>query len=155
MNLSASPHHAHGLSHLMEAATTLAQLTGVAPPPNAADLQSPSQPPVVTMIPPQFSPIQTTTAAERRTTAPSASAGKSSIGNNNKIFPQRLMDILNDETLADTITWLPHGRSFVIVRPDVFTEQVLPRYLPSPNDNARGSSKPPKYPSFTRKLNRW
>jgi hypothetical protein len=67
-----------------------------------------------------------------------------------EIFPQRLLAILSDSSLTDIVTWLPQGRSFVIVRPDVFTEQVLPKYLP-PVD-ARGST---KYPSFTRKLNRW
>jgi len=66
------------------------------------------------------------------------------------IFPQKLMAILNDASLSDVISWLPHGRSFVIIRPDVFTEEVLPKYLP-PVD----SRNPTKYPSFTRKLNRW
>jgi hypothetical protein len=66
------------------------------------------------------------------------------------IFPQRLLSILSDKSLLDVVTWLPHGRSFVIIRPDVFTEEVLPKYLP-PVD-ARAST---KYPSFTRKLNRW
>ncbi|GKY92268.1 hypothetical protein MPSEU_000197900 [Mayamaea pseudoterrestris] len=67
-----------------------------------------------------------------------------------EIFPQRLFAILNDPALTDVVSWLPHGRSFVIIRPDVFTDQVLPKYLP-PTD-ARGST---KYASFTRKLNRW
>jgi hypothetical protein len=67
-----------------------------------------------------------------------------------EIFPQRLMDILSDQLLTDVISWLPHGRSFVIVRPDIFTSKVLPKYLPSVD--SRTST---KYPSFTRKLNRW
>lgn len=67
-----------------------------------------------------------------------------------EIFPQKLMEILADFSLSEIISWLPHGRSFVIIRPDLFCEQVLPRYLP-PADS-RGST---KYPSFTRKLNRW
>lgn len=66
------------------------------------------------------------------------------------IFPQRLLAVLNNESLSDVISWLPHGKSFVIIRPDVFTEKVMPTYFP-PVD-ARGST---KYPSFTRKLNRW
>jgi len=65
-------------------------------------------------------------------------------------FPERLLKTLNDTSLSDIVTWLPHGRSFVIIRPDVLTEKVLPKYFP-PVD-ARGST---KYPSFTRKLNRW
>jgi HSF-type DNA-binding len=67
-----------------------------------------------------------------------------------EIFPQRLMAMLQDDSLNDVISWLPHGKSFVIVRPDVFTERVLPKFLP-PVD-ARSCT---KYPSFTRKLNRW
>ena len=67
-----------------------------------------------------------------------------------EIFPQRLMAVLNDVSLSDVVSWLPHGKSFVIIRPDVFTEKVMPAYFP-PVD-ARGST---KYPSFTRKLNRW
>lgn len=67
-----------------------------------------------------------------------------------EIFPQRLMDMLNDPTVSDIITWLPHGLAFVIIRPDLFTDRVLPKYLP-PAD-VRSST---KYPSFTRKLNRW
>ena len=67
-----------------------------------------------------------------------------------EIFPQKLMEILADSSLTEIISWLPHGRSFVIIRPDLFCEEVLPRYLP-PADS-RGST---KYPSFTRKLNRW
>lgn len=67
-----------------------------------------------------------------------------------EIFPQKLMEILADSSLTEIVSWLPHGRSFVILRPDLFCEEVLPRYLP-PADS-RGST---KYPSFTRKLNRW
>jgi hypothetical protein len=67
-----------------------------------------------------------------------------------EVFPQRLLCILNDPSLSDVVTWLPHGRSFVIIRPDVFMEEVLPKYLP-PAD-AKSST---KYASFTRKLNRW
>jgi len=63
-----------------------------------------------------------------------------------EIFPQKLMEILSNANDNDSeiISWLPHGQSFVIIRPDLFCEQVLPRYSVST-----------KYPSFTRKLNRW
>jgi len=67
-----------------------------------------------------------------------------------EIFPQKLMEIISDRNLSDIISWLPHGHSFVVVRPDIFTAKVLPKYLP-PID-ARSST---KYSSFTRKLNRW
>jgi hypothetical protein len=78
------------------------------------------------------------------------SASSRSTNSKRVIFPQQLLSILSDKSLSDVVTWLPHGRSFVIIRPDVFTEEVLPKYLP-PVDARAGT----KYPSFTRKLNRW
>jgi hypothetical protein len=63
-------------------------------------------------------------------------------------FPQRLMAILSDSSLSDVISWLPHGRSFAIIRPDALAERVLAKYLPDPRSST-------KYASFTRKLNRW
>lgn len=65
-----------------------------------------------------------------------------------EIFPQRLFQMLADSSVSDAISWLPHGRSFVVIRPDVFSERVLPLYF-----HSRASTT--KYPSFTRKLNRW
>lgn len=65
-------------------------------------------------------------------------------------FPRRLMAALADETLCDIISWLPTGKSFAIMKPDVFIHQVLPKYFGAPS--SRGST---KYQSFTRKLNRW
>lgn len=129
-----------GLCHLVEAATALSKLVEAPQPTNSVQQ--------VTLAP----------------AVPAASAEKPLISddddesckkngvrcNKREIFPQRLMAILNDAALVEIVTWLPNGRSFVIVRPDVFTDTVLPKYLP-PVD-ARGST---KYPSFTRKLNRW
>ena len=91
--------------------------------------------------------------------APTSPAAKPPAAQQREIFPQRLLAILNDTSLSDIVSWLPHGRSFVIIRPDVFTEHVLPKYLPPAVDvaarsgNVNGSAT--KYPSFTRKLNRW
>jgi hypothetical protein len=62
-----------------------------------------------------------------------------------KIFPQRLMEILSDERYNDSISWLPHGRAFVIKNRKLFGETVMPKYF----------SRKAKYSSFTRKLNRW
>lgn len=69
-----------------------------------------------------------------------------------EIFPQRLLAILSEPSLTDVISWLPNGRSFVILRPDVLAEEILPKYLP-PAEYGRGGTV--KYLSFTRKLNRW
>lgn len=78
-------------------------------------------------------------------------------------FPRRLHALLNDSSVSDVISWIPHGKSFVVIRPDVFATHVLPRYFTpegsnSPNARGNGGSAPQcvhKYPSFTRKLNRW
>lgn len=60
------------------------------------------------------------------------------------IFPQILMRILSDPANADSITWLPNGKAFVIINAEKFTKNVLPKYF--------GKT---KYASFTRKLCRW
>ena len=73
-----------------------------------------------------------------------------------EIFPQRLMRILSDQSIVDIITWLPHGRSFVITQPEILAENILPKYFPeSSTSSNKSSSTAVKYPSFTRKLNRW
>lgn len=59
-------------------------------------------------------------------------------------FPQRLMEILSNEEYSDIITWLPHGKSFIIYKKKKFAADILPLYF-----------KQAKYTSFTRKLNRW
>lgn len=85
-----------------------------------------------------------------------------------EIFPMKLHALLADPAVRDVISWLPQGKSFVVLRPDVFAASVLPRYFApegSNSLNARpatgkdGTVKKAqgvhKYPSFTRKLNRW
>lgn len=63
---------------------------------------------------------------------------------NAKIFPQRLMEILSNPNNQDAISWLPHGKAFLIVNRQRFADRVLPHYF-----------RKTKYTSFTRKLNRW
>ena len=134
---SVSLHQAGGLCHLMEAATALAKMTSADPTNTAAKTPEPGLQRAVVISDEEGAKSKSTSLASRNISK-------------REIFPQRLMAILNDPSLSDVITWMPHGRSFVIIRPDVFAERVLPKYLP-PTD-ARGST---KYPSFTRKLNRW
>jgi len=61
-----------------------------------------------------------------------------------KIFPQRLMELLNEPSNHDAIIWLPHGKAFLIIDRQKFSTKVLPKYF-----------RKTKYASFTRKLNRW
>jgi HSF-type DNA-binding len=55
------------------------------------------------------------------------------------------MEILDDPENADVLSWLHHGRGFVIYRKKAFEQRLLPKYF----------NKQSKYSSFTRKLNRW
>lgn len=125
-----------GLSHLVEAATALTELVDSSQAPITV-LSSP-------VVSEQGAKALVSDDDEQRQLKPSTKIKKK------EIFPQRLMEILSDPSLSEIISWLPHGRSFVIIRPDIFTEEVLPKYMP-PVDS-RAST---KYPSFTRKLNRW
>lgn len=59
-------------------------------------------------------------------------------------FPKRLMVMLNRPDVSDVITWLPHGRSFIVRDPKKFEEDIYPRFF-----------KPAKYKSFQRQLNLW
>ena len=54
---------------------------------------------------------------------------------------EQLMEMLSDETNKDAITWLPHGKAFIIYRKKSFSEEVLPKHF-----------KACKYTSFTRKV---
>lgn len=136
-----------GLSFLMEAATALANLPKASVPlsPQALNIYTIASSSVASS--PCGNVLETSSSSSSSAlldaTCDSANANK-------EIFPERLMVILNDDTLQDVVTWLPHGRSFVVLRPDVFSEQVLPKYFPPVDARA-----PAKYPSFTRKVNRW
>jgi len=59
-------------------------------------------------------------------------------------FPMKLMDILSDEDHSDIISWLSHGKGFMIYKTKEFVTNVMPKYF-----------KQTKFPSFTRKLSRW
>lgn len=59
-------------------------------------------------------------------------------------FPQKLMKILDDERNAEIVSWLPHGRAFLIFQKKRFETELMPTLF-----------KQSKFTSFTRKLNRW
>lgn len=110
---------------------------------------------------------QTATQSTNVTRRVTMAVGDSSVVGK-EIFPMKLHALLADPAVRDAISWLPQGKSFVVLRPDVFAANVLPRYFApegSNSLNARpatgkdGTVKKAqgvhKYPSFTRKLNRW
>jgi len=47
----------------------------------------------------------------------------------NLYFPQRLMIMLHDNPNPKVVSWLPHGRSFLIQEPKRFFHEVLPLYF--------------------------
>jgi len=59
-------------------------------------------------------------------------------------FPQRLLQVLDEEEANEIISWLPHGNSFIVYDKKKFVDSILPRFF-----------KESKFTSFTRKLNRW
>ena len=66
-------------------------------------------------------------------------------------FPMKLHMLLHDPAVHDAISWMPHGESFIVLNVDVFTSRILPHYFAI----KKTSGGVHKYPSFTRKLNRW
>ena len=61
-----------------------------------------------------------------------------------KTFPEKLMQSMMDFADEEAVAWLPDGKSFVIVNPDLFCREVLNKVF-----------KESKYASFVRKLHRW
>lgn len=59
-------------------------------------------------------------------------------------FPEKLMDVLDRDDMGDVLSWMPHGRAFIVKQPRVFDAEVLPRFF-----------KQSKFTSFTRQLNLW
>merc|ERR1719444_235427 len=59
-------------------------------------------------------------------------------------FPKKLHTVLSKKEYEHIITWLPHGRSFIVRDPDALTRLVFPGYF-----------KLKKYNSFIRQLSLW
>jgi HSF-type DNA-binding len=57
----------------------------------------------------------------------------------------QLMDVLDNPRFSESISWLPHGKGFVVTDKKRFASEVLPLYFGVQT----------KFTSFTRKLNRW
>lgn len=59
-------------------------------------------------------------------------------------FPVKLHRILSNPEYSDFISWLPHGRSWRVLKPKAFEEKIVPRYF-----------RHTKYASFMRQVNGW
>jgi len=62
-------------------------------------------------------------------------------------FPEKLYDMLCSETSPDgdpncVVSWLPHGRAFIVRKPKMFTSKIMPKYF-----------RQTKLTSFQRQLN--
>ena len=64
--------------------------------------------------------------------------------NQQNAFLYELFDIVSDPINKDIISWLSHGRGFIINNKNLFEKNILPHFLPNT-----------KYASFTRRLKRW
>jgi hypothetical protein len=59
-------------------------------------------------------------------------------------FPVKLYAILAQKEFQDIITWLPHGRSWKVLKPNLFESLVMPLFFEYSN-----------YHSFNRLVNAW
>jgi HSF-type DNA-binding len=59
-------------------------------------------------------------------------------------FPVKLYAILAQKEFHDIITWMPHGRSWKVLKPNVFESLVMPLFFEYSN-----------YHSFNRLVNAW
>jgi len=60
-------------------------------------------------------------------------------------FPPKLHKLLSNPEFSHIIGWMPHGRSWRVFEPDIFSKYVLPKYF----------SQQSKYSSFMRQVNGW
>jgi hypothetical protein len=75
----------------------------------------------------------------------SSKSGTGFIGFMGTNFPARLHDLLShEEEIADIITWLPHGRSWIVLNKAEFLKKVAPSHFQIS-----------KFESFTRQVNGW
>jgi len=61
------------------------------------------------------------------------------------MFPAKLFEILSNPEFSGIVRWMPHGRSWRVLKPKVFSEVVSPKYF----------SHQSKYASFMRQVNGW
>jgi HSF-type DNA-binding len=59
-------------------------------------------------------------------------------------FPVKLYAILAQKEFGDIITWMPHGRSWKVLKPNLFETLVMPLFFEYSN-----------YHSFNRLVNAW
>jgi hypothetical protein len=90
--------------------------------------------------------VHNTTDATPIVRGPNASSSSPAIKlSNNSSFPVVLFHVLSDTAYSDIISWLPHGRSWRVLNPTQFSENVAPKYFKNQT----------KFASFMRQVNGW
>lgn len=74
--------------------------------------------------------------------APSRNSAETSI--RVQKFPVKLYTILAQKEFHDIITWMPHGRSWKVLKPNIFESMIMPLFFEYSN-----------YHSFNRLVNAW
>lgn len=77
---------------------------------------------------------------------PSSSQANRSLESSIRVqkFPVKLYAILGQKEFSDIITWMPHGRSWKVLKPNLFESLVMPLFFEYSN-----------YHSFNRLVNAW
>lgn len=135
-NQKTSKAQADNVELLMTAATALTSLTGKAQTQSQSQTQNANAMNTMQSLPASKTNAPAPVPAPRRT---STSTRKKAIR-----FPVKLMQMLSAGQFEHIISWTPDGLSFVVKKPSLLVDEVLPLYF-----------KEVKYTSFTRKLHRW
>jgi hypothetical protein len=78
--------------------------------------------------------------------SPPPAASRGSVESSIRVqkFPVKLYAILAQKEFHDIITWMPHGRSWKVLKPNLFESLVMPLFFEYSN-----------YHSFNRLVNAW
>jgi len=69
-------------------------------------------------------------------TPPNSNTGSPKYSCSQKPFIGKLIEILNDESNSNIISWNYSGTSFIVKDPDAFSQVILPKYFKSNNFNS-------------------
>lgn len=85
-------------------------------------------------------------AASNEPSAISPAPGRNNVETSIRVqkFPVKLYAILAQKEFNEIITWMPHGRSWKVLKPNIFESMVMPLFFEYSN-----------YHSFNRLVNAW
>jgi HSF-type DNA-binding len=93
-----------------------------------------------------FSNVPEEELEQQPTTPPPTSNSRGAVESSIRVqkFPVKLYAILAQKEFQDIITWMPHGRSWKVLKPNLFESLVMPLFFEYSN-----------YHSFNRLVNAW